>query len=82
MAKFTNQEDFMYITSQLPQQNNSTKINEVSTVCHPDKSSTYQVVSEKINACMQNKNLKSTPEMIEKFYLKLLPITYRDWLGN
>lgn len=72
----------MYITSQLSQQSDSTIIIEANTAHHPDKSSTYQVVSEKINACMQNKNLKSTPEMIEKFYLKLLPITYRDWIGN
>lgn len=39
-------------------------------------------LSEKINARLLCIKTESDHEMIEKFYSRLLPVTYRDWVCN
>lgn len=43
---------------------------------------TYPTVGEKIDAILQNSKKESNPEMMEKFYFRLLPVTYREWMSK
>ena len=72
----------MNISSQLPQQRNAVKKNEPCIVLNDTQYSKHQTLGEKIHACLNTKKTRSNPEMIEKFYFWLLPVTYRDWLGK
>lgn len=56
------------------------KINSSDTIGYNDQSLKYQTLGEKINTLLNSKNVEINPEMIEKFYFRLLPVTYRDWM--
>lgn len=40
----------------------------------------YQTLTEKIIASLHHSKSDTDCEMIEKFYTRLLPVTYRDWI--
>ncbi len=82
IAAITLLEPMMLNVNQPSQQSRGTEychLNAGFTYQHYSK---YQTVGQKIDAHLQNRKSESSPDMIEKFYFNLLPITYRDWMSK
>lgn len=69
----------MQITNQLHKQQDKAKTNLPGTAFNDRHHLCYLTPSEKIDACAHGRKVELNPEMIEKFYFRLLPITYHDW---
>ena len=80
MPAFTLLETLMHINNRLPQHGNKTKSDRLRAEFDNNQHSSYRTVGEKIHVCLQNRNDEFSPDMIEKFYFHLLPVTYRDWM--
>lgn len=70
----------MPTTNRLSQRGNRTERDLVSAKFNNNQHSSYRTAGEEIHACLQNRNDKSSADMIEKFYFRLLPVTYRAWM--
>ena len=57
-----------------------TKINHTYTASYKNKHIKYLTLGEKIDTLLNNRKTELTPAMIEIFYFRLLPVTYRDWM--
>jgi len=70
----------MHITNQQPHWLDNTGIEQVIARLNDKQGSRYQSLAEKIGARLHDIKKADDFEMIEKFYYRLLPVTYRDWM--
>jgi dihydrodipicolinate reductase len=70
----------MQITNRQSQYLDKTGINPVCTGFSEKQYSRYQALEEKIGARLHSSKVSLDFNMIEKFYSRLLPVTYREWI--
>jgi len=59
-----------------------TKINHTYTTIYKNEHIKYLTLGEKIDTLLNNRKTELTPAMIEIFYIRLLPVTYQDWMSE
>lgn len=70
----------MQITNQQAQHTNKAGTEQVSARFNDKQRSRYHTLAEKVGARLYNSKAGSDLEMIELFYSRLFPVTYREWL--
>ena len=70
----------MQITNQQPQRINMAGTGQVFARFNDKQHLRYQTLAEKVGARLYNSKAGSDLEMIERFYYRLFPVTYREWL--
>ena len=58
------------------------KINHTYTMAYNKQRLKYLTLGEKIDTSPNSRKTELTAEMIEIFYFRLLPVTYRNWMSN
>ena len=61
---------------------NATKINHIYTIVCKKQRLKYLTLGEKIDTPLNSRKTELTAEMIEVFYFRLLPVTYRNWMNK
>jgi hypothetical protein len=70
----------MHITNRQSQYLDKTGINPVCTAFSDKQYLRYQALEEIIGARLHSSKVSLDFNMIEKFYSRLLPVTYREWM--
>jgi len=70
----------MQIANGQSQYLDKTGINPVCTGFSEKYYSKYQTLEEKIGERLHSGNVNLDLDMVEKFYSRLLPVTFREWI--
>jgi hypothetical protein len=70
----------MHITKQQFQPSNKAGIDQEIAKFTDKQNLRFSVLSEKVAASLRHRKTHLDREMLEKFYSRLLPVTYRDWI--
>lgn len=72
----------MQVTNQQPQRSGKVAIEHVIARLNDKHDTRYHTLTEKTGARLHSCKADIDCEMIEKFYTRLLPVTYRDWINK